>query len=193
MSMAETGVLDVFRILSIDPGSNSMGIAVIDVSPVDFKPTVVHAATVNVHALLSHYETTAQMHGDRIARLIAVEKTMYKLLSVWEPEMVVSESPYMGRFPQAYAVLVDCLSAIRRALNDYDPTQMLHTIDPASIKKAVGVSGKSGDKEAMKRAVRALSDLSVDTCLHMSEIDEHSNDAIAAGYAQYKQIFTRER
>jgi Holliday junction resolvasome RuvABC endonuclease subunit len=193
MSMDEKGVLESFRILAIDPGSSTMGVAILDISPSDFKPTVMHVTTVNVQALLTHYETTALMHGERIARLIAVEKTMYKLLSVWEPELVVSESPYMGRFPQAYAVLVDCLSAIRRALNSYDPTQMLHTIDPASIKKAVGVSGKSGDKEAMKRAVCALSDLNVDPDVDLTAIDEHSNDAIAAGYAQYKLLFTKQR
>lgn len=192
MLMDDKGIVQDYRILSIDPGSTKLGIAIIDVHPTEFTSTVIHATTVDAPTLLRYYEQCAATHGERVARILAMENAVFKMLRAWEPEMVVSESPFMGRFPQAFAALTECLSSIRRAMQEYRPGRALHEIDPSSVKNAVGVSGKSSDKELMREALPKLADLSFTDEVSLDELDEHAIDAIAVGYARVKQVFPKE-
>lgn len=177
------------HVLSIDPGTTTLGVGVIAIDPSTFTLTAVHAETITLPKLLRDYEDVVNVHGEKIAKLFALEKALLKLLWAWEPVMVVSEMPYMGRFPQAFAALVECLSSIRRTLYTYDPTMPLLGLEPSVVKKAVGVNGRSGDKELMKKAVFELTDLKVGESVDLSVLDEHSIDALAVGYVQCKQDF----
>lgn len=175
------------RILGIDPGSNDLGIAIIEVHPETFEPKAVYASTIHLKKLLHLYEQCEQIHGEKIAKLFALEKAMKKLLQAWMPDVVVSESPYMGKFPAAYAALVECLSAIRRALHEHDPNMPLHTLDPATIKAYLGVSGKSGDKDKIYEALCGHKELV--QAIDLDELDEHAHDALAVAHAKYKRLF----
>lgn len=177
---------DVFRILSIDPGSYTMGVAI---SEYDFDANifkVIDATTISLDKLIDKNSTLFQVHGEKVARLVTVESAISKMLFAWRPSVVVCESPYMGQFPQAFASLVECVSSVRRAVMRYVETLPLHVIDPATVKKNVGVSGKSGDKDKMSVAITKQSDLSFSTDVNVEELDEHSVDAVAVGYAYYR-------
>lgn len=176
-----------FRIMGIDPGSNDLGVAIIEVNPETFDARVVYATTLYLKKLLSLYEQTHEVHGEKIAKLFACEMAMKKLYSTWQPDMVVCESPYMGLYAQAYAALVECVSAIRRSLWEYDPSMPLLTLDPATIKTYMGVSGKSGDKDKIHNALCGLTQLT--QAIELDELDEHAHDAIAVAYAKYKRFF----
>jgi Holliday junction resolvasome RuvABC endonuclease subunit len=178
----------VYRIVSIDPGTNSLGIAVLDVNYQTGQIHVEHAFTMRVDKLATQYPVIAVLHGERVSKLYAVQKAVQKFLEGWLPDMVVSESPYLGRLAQPFAVLTECVAAIRRAVSRYRPTLTLAVMDPASVKKSVGVSGKSGDKDAMRRAVRALTNVTYSSDVVYDQLDEHAIDAIAVGYAYYLQI-----
>lgn len=111
----------------------------------------------------------------------------------FEVHGVASECPYMGRFPQAYAALTECLTSIRSAVHDYDPTLVLHEIDPATVKMNVNVNGKSGDKQLMTNAVTELIKTGriLNTGLvNIGLLDEHAIDAIAVGYAHIRRVFS---
>lgn len=174
----------IYRILAIDPGTNALGVAVLDVDIDTHIVTVKHATTIDVSKLCQHYPQLIAIHGERVSKLHAVEVSLYRLFRAWRPDEIVSESPYMGRFPQAFAALIECISSIRRAIMEYNRALPFPTIDPASVKKSVGVSGKNGDKEAMKTAIQIQSDLVFE--LNVDDLDEHAIDAIAVGYAFYK-------
>lgn len=174
------------RVLSIDPGTNHLGYAIMDVDYANaLEPIVlVEVGTLNAVALSRPYTTLLEVHGEKVTKLYALEQAIKRILETFKPDKTVSESPYMGSFPQAYAALVECLKTIRSALIDYDPCMPLHIIDPASIKAAVGVSGKSGNKGLMTDAVADLvSKNAIVTDIDIRVLDEHSVDSIAAGYA----------
>jgi Holliday junction resolvasome RuvABC endonuclease subunit len=184
MSAQPIAIDCVYRILAIDPGTNALGVAVLDVDIDKAIVTVQHATTIDISKLSQNYPQLIMIHGERVSKLHAVEMALFKMFRAWKPDEIVSEAPYLGRFPQAFSALVECLSSIRRAVMEYNRALPLPTIDPASVKKAVGVSGKSGDKDAITVAIQRQPDLLMN--VNVNDLDEHARDAIAVGYAFYK-------
>ncbi len=186
MTVPGPSLKSTHRILSIDPGTNHLGYAISEVYLMDpYEPMeVIEVDTLQPGNLAKPFTTLIEVHGEKVAKLYALEQAIKRILERFKPDIIVSESPYMGQFPQAYAALVECLKSIRSALIDFDPCKPLNSIDPATIKASVGVSGKSGDKNLMSTAIKKLIDEKklILPC-NLSELDEHSIDAIAVGYA----------
>lgn len=178
-------------ILSIDPGTKSLGISILDftyfnVSPneLGFKLEILDTRTVNIENLAKlKYGTLLDDHSLRELKVKACYDTIMKMVNTWTPAIVISEAPYMGRFPLAFGALVECLQAIRDAVRDYDVDLPFCSIDPATIKKQVGVKGNSGDKNAMTKAMFKLFPEQLDKLEHL---DEHAIDSLGVGYAWSK-------
>lgn len=173
----------MFIYLSIDPGTNSLGITI---NGVDFRTKekqVLHSTTVHIDKLaeIKYGDTIVLTHGLRYAKVHCCYEVVLKFLIDWNIQAVVSESPYMGRFPQAFGALVECVQAMRNAVFQYNPYLTFNTIDPATIKKSLGVKGNSGDKNAMTVAVGNMLNGSYD----IQYLDEHAIDSIAVGHAWY--------
>lgn len=171
------------RIVAFDPGTNRLGVAVLDYNKEQGTHFVEHAATFFIGNLYKQYPVVIETYGERVAKQYAARCAVQKVLEAWNPSVVASESPYMGSFPQAYMALVECIDAIRRACKAFNPYQPLITIDPATVKKSIGVSGKSGDKEAIRNALANRKSLTFDVGVSLDKLDEHAVDAIAVGIA----------
>lgn len=171
------------RIVSFDPGTGSLGIAVLDYNAENKTHVVEYAATAPIDKQYRKQLLLIEKFGDRIAKLQTVKEVVSSILNYWEPSLVASEAPYMGRFPQAYAALVECVDAIRKGTNEYDIFMPLKTIDPATVKKTLGVSGKSGDKTLILKALEKREDLLFKEGVNLHSLDEHALDAIAVGIA----------
>jgi len=169
------------RVLSIDPGSSKCGTSILDYS--EEKTHVIYAETIDAEYLSRYYKDVAFIHGDKYARLIAISRQIEKLLYLYKPDMVISESPFYNRLrPGAYGVLVEVISIIRSTVFNYNPSTSFSTIDPSTIKNALKVKGTSGDKSLMRNAL-LLKDISYEEYLSPLTFDEHTVDAIAAGLA----------
>lgn len=177
-----------FRLMSIDPGTNTMGVSVLFIDLINKRIHLEYVKTLTAAKTLNQYEQYMEIHGERSARLFSHEIALNDLMNHWGIHGLVSESPYLGRFPQAFGALVECMSVIRKAVYTFNPFMTVFTIDPATVKMAVGVSGKSGDKQAMARAVKGLHDFIVNPNINLEDLDEHSIDSAAVGYARAKQM-----
>ena len=173
-----------FIYLSIDPG-NMLGTTINAITP-DNQWCVLHTHTTNVNALIYHKfpRELIELQGERLFREIVTTEIVQKFATDWGVNIVVSESPYMGRFPQAFATLTECMVAIRKACYNYNAYMNFDTIDPSTIKKSVGVKWKRGDKELIREAVRKLTNNSVPVDI----MDEHSIDSIVMAYAWYRSV-----
>lgn len=168
------------RILGIDPGTTTMGMAVLDWPLPTDTFTVEYAYTLVANDNHPHYRAMADLHGNRTARLQQQADTLREILHLYQPHVVVAESPFMGRFAQSYGALMECVQVIRGVLLDYDFQIPLRLVDPPSVKKGVGVKlGRKTDKEDVRRALAARTDLTWKVALET--LDEHSVDAIAVG------------
>lgn len=177
-----------YRIISIDPGTNTMGVAQLDVDLVLGDVIVNEAVTFNGDRLSLSYPEVLDIHGGRIAKLLAHEENLLELFYLVQPHCVICESPFLGRFPQAFEALIECLTAIRRALFQYDRSLPLETVDPPTVKKAVGVVNKGSTKDDVNQAIRSLKGLSYNSGVDPALLDEHSTDAVAVGYYKYSQL-----
>lgn len=169
----------VYRILGIDPGTNTLGIAIVDLDLTTRIPSITMATTLNAGKEVTSYPQMIDVHGERRAKLYSHHLNLRYILQQYKPNAVISESPYMGRFAAAFEALVECLFMIRDTILEYDPSMPLETIDPPNAKKAVGASGRGGDKDAVRKAVLALPGLMNNTGSSLSLLDEHAIDAIA--------------
>ncbi|BDH16589.1 MAG: hypothetical protein [Bacteriophage sp.] len=172
--------------LSIDPGTNSLGTTINGITT-DNQWRVIHSTTTNIDLLtkILYEDTIVKTHGMRLARMFTCEQVIYKFACDWNVNSVVSESPYMGRFPQAFSALVECMQSMRRGVYQYNPYTKFDVIDPSTIKKAVGVPGKSGDKNLMRLATQKL----VGDYVNVDWLDEHSIDSICVGYTWFQQSY----
>ena len=177
----------MFIYLSIDPGAN-LGITVNQIDDYGNK-NILHSTTVDLtkYAELKYGEDIIPLHGLRRAKALACSDSILSFIRAWNPILVVSESPYMGKFPAAFSALVECLTAIQNAMYSYDRMMPFIVIDPATIKKAVGSKGNSGNKDIMRTVVSPLLD---NHFIQSYWLDEHGIDSIAVGEAYYRLYIT---
>lgn len=180
---------ELVRIMSFDPGTETLGMAISDVNLSSGVSTVVHAETFKASKYVSNrdgYLLTQEMHGDRQARLQSHSNNVFRHLYGWRPHLVISESPFMGMRAQAFEALVECVGMLRWTVQHYDPTLYFDVVSPMSAKKAVGASGRGMDKHDVKRRLIELCEegqLAYIGTPPLVSLDEHSIDAIAVGRA----------
>lgn len=180
------------RVMGIDPGTDTLGVSVLDVCLATNRVSIIDAKTYSGSALskdlFPHLRT---IHGDKYGRLKAHELNLYWIIEGYGPHEVISESPYMGSFASTYGALLQCLMCINNALMAYDWRMPLLLVDPASVKKNIGVNGKSGDKSLMTKAVLSLIQtgaLHNPNNIDIEALDEHSIDSIAVAYVRTRYV-----
>lgn len=178
------------RILAIDPGSSTLGFTMLLVDPIDGTITVDDCFTVTATKHIAKDSIWFQMYGAKAARLAAIKKITKGILNNLRPDILIAESPFVGRFAAAFEALVEVRDAIKEAVYDYDPTLEYQSIDPMTAKKAVGAvmpKGRKSDKKTPVRdAVLAIQDLEWSDHVDKEALDEHSIDSVAVGYWRAK-------
>lgn len=169
----------IYRILGIDPGTNTLGIAIIDLDLATKEASLIMATTLQGAKDSKNFPNISDVHGDRKAKLFAHQNNIRYILERYRPNSIISESPYMGKFTNAFEALVECLTAIRDEIYIYDHSIGLETVDPPTAKKAVGAPGRGGDKGVVRNAVLKLQGLKNKTGSSLDMLDEHAIDAIA--------------
>jgi Holliday junction resolvasome RuvABC endonuclease subunit len=191
MHLLPANCTDRAHLISIDPGSNTLGFCLIEFSVVTYNIYSTQAMTF-VGDKMNCNQWFAEIHGARFSRIQQHRENLYRQFITYLPIAVVSESPfYSSRHPQAFEALLEVVAAIRQALFDYDPNMTLDLIDPPSAKKAVGAPGNAG-KDDVHNAVLRLHDLNYSGIVPLECLDEHSIDAIAVGYSKILQYRKRE-
>jgi Holliday junction resolvasome RuvABC endonuclease subunit len=180
-----------FTLAALDPGSNTLGFSILTIDIATLRIVSSNATTFVGTKLAGNFSWTAEIHGDRLGRIVAHEINLLEQFRHYQPLQIASESPfYSQRRPQAFGALTEVICAIRRSVMQYDMWKDLILIDPPTVKKAVGAAG-NGDKDAVKNKVLQLSDLNYNGATPLHLLDEHSIDALAVNYCQYKQLLER--
>lgn len=180
-------MLSNFRILSIDPGTNFTGTSILDIDlNNDIKLKFVE--TIKAVNLAKKNNSILHVYGSRFTRIHVTGQQITKLLLEYNPDAVISESPYLGKFPQSFAALTEILSEFRRRTFAYNVSVPFITIDPSTVKKSLGVKGTSGDKKLMRKAIEKIKFKNSDYS-NYNLLDEHSIDAIAVGLWYLKEMY----
>lgn len=179
---------ETFKVISIDPGTDNLGFAVLDVTYDDFKIIKTVSKTITASKLVTEESWISQVHGYRMARIQKLKEVLINNFNNIEPAFIVCESPFFNpRMPGAFQPLAEILFAIKEAVLEHNWWLPLYLIDPSTIKKSVKAPGNA-DKTVMKKCVDELTDINYEGDVLIKDLDEHSIDAIAVGYCHVRNL-----
>lgn len=175
-------------IVGIDPGSENLGISVLEFDLTTLQIVKTTAQTVVGSKLMKKNSWAIELHGERASRIEALQKAILDVLNKYEPVLIVCESPFFSsRMPSAFGVLMEVLVAIKQAVEQFSKWKIIHLIDPPTVKRGVGGKGNA-DKFKMKELVCNLPDINYFGDVPITDLDEHSIDAIAVAYTRFKEL-----
>lgn len=172
------------RLLAIDPGTTTLGIAVLDVYPDTRKVVPVYVDTVIANDNHEHYRQIGIVHGNRHNRLYQHNQNVLAILEEYNPHYVIHENPFKGKFVDSFAALTACIAYIKMACFEYNPFLFVDGVDPVTVKKNLGIKLGGGrskerkDKDLVYQHVLAREDIDSQ---YLVGLDEHSSDAVAVG------------
>lgn len=175
-----------YRVVGIDPGGDTIGFSVLSYHIETQKCQLTYAHTFTASKVVRRYPHLLETHSDRFARFLVIQEQFKNILHRYHPQAVACESPYLGRFPQAFLSLTECMHTLRLTCYDYDPCMVFNAIDPKSVKKAVGVSKKGKNKGLVAEGVNDLGLINT-TGKPILSYDEHTTDAIAVAWWRLSQ------
>lgn len=178
----------IINIVGIDPGSETLGVAVLSVDVTTMQIVSSIARTYIGSKMAGKNNWIGSLHGDRVGRILAHEDNLLEIFNYYNPLIIVSESPFINtKFPQSGLVLTEVLCSIRRAVMRYSIWKELCLVDPPTVKKAVGAPGNA-QKEVVKEKIMQLTDLNYSGDVPLEYLDEHSIDALAVAYFKFKNL-----
>ena len=185
-------------LLGIDPGSSSLGLAILELDSTTFSIVTTTAYTIEA-TKLELFNTLDLRLPERERRLRAISKAVSLCLEDYKPLTLAIESPFFNsRKPSAYAVLIETMYVLKQTARAYDLNLPIIEVDPPTAKKAIGVRRlkakerrrlKLTTKDLVREALLPLTALKLAS--DIDSLDEHSLDAIAVVYSSYKQLLAR--
>ena len=104
--MAEEVIPRKVRFLAIDPGSRTLGLAVLEYNFETGELTVLFTRCLDVDEGLKHIRYLEVLQGISRARRWLVRHFLKHQIEDWQPSFVIMETPYMGSFsPVSYTHL----------------------------------------------------------------------------------------
>lgn len=182
-----------FRVISIDPGSGKAGYTVLEYDLNTEQYKVIYCSTLSGNALSGLYFDGwfRELHGERFVRNMAHGMFLSSLCSKYEPDLVVSEAAYAGKFINAYKSLTEHITLLKAACYNYKNSLEFGMIEPSKVKAAMGVNGKSGDKTLMTKALAKRKDVCYNDGIDIKSLDEHSIDSICIGITACKIVHAK--
>lgn len=180
--------LCIYRYFAIDPGSDTLGLSIFELNTITKRLSIIDVTTTSAAKLSRDRLDDNYIHGNKSARLIAHKEMLSYLLMTWNPQGIICESSYMGKFAHAFGVGVETMTYLRQASYEYNPYMPFELIDPSTAKKNLKASIRG--KESVRECVLALIPSEIDYygSIPIHLLDEHSIDSIAIGYYKYKQL-----
>lgn len=179
-----------FVVCGIDPGTNAVGFSRLEIDLVTGNFISLWAGTVLVEKLPDLKGYVEDTHAERTQKLLKLKVAMVQLLKWARPNRMVCESPFYNRLrPGAYAPLVEAIFSIKMSAFEYDCNLQFTTLEPSTIKKAVGAGGIA-NKDVVKKTVLENELIRNASIVDIDKLDEHAIDAIAVAYSHWKLFLT---
>jgi Holliday junction resolvasome RuvABC endonuclease subunit len=178
----------IFRQLSIDNGSNTFGLSIVDLNIRTRELTVIDSETCTAAKTMKRYGYIGENHGERFARYRVLRDFLEMKLDMYNPDIVTIETPFMHRMPNAFATLREAMMMVIETVTDFDYRLEVCGVTPMEAKKAVGATKYDKGKEPIRQAVLALPDVFYANGIDPKTLDEHSIDSIAVAYFKAKEV-----
>lgn len=183
--------------MGIDPGTNTLGMARIDICPRTLAIVQSSAQTFTAERHVNYRDLPFDDGASkRFARLAWHEDNILYHLHRFQPYRVGVETNFLRvRMVSAYAALTETVTTIRRAVYRYNPNYPIHFVEPRKVKNAVNAKAdpKRGrraqaDKDEVKAAIGLLRFLNFDMNDYIGW-DEHACDSLAIAFYLYRELY----
>lgn len=181
-----------YRVVSIDPGTETMGVSLLELDPITLQQSFVEAFTMR-GSVLNYYWGNVLHDGDgRDSRLIALEQQLVSYFQYAQPHMVVYEDNYLGASPQSFKALIEACMCIKHAIWKFNPYLASYTIKPNQAKSIVNAIPRRGmsqeeRKELVRQGLMRYRPLQVPPHI-LAALDEHAVDSVAIGAYALQEI-----
>jgi Holliday junction resolvasome RuvABC endonuclease subunit len=179
---------DVIRLISIDPGTYKLGVAIYEINLIDRSILSLEADTWMIEKLDRITYIEEFDCDDLEVRLLKIRDHLSFVLADFDPHTVVIERPFFNRFkPAAYGAVVRVLETICVTCFAYNNNIQFKCISPHEVKKEVSAQF-SGDKEKIKLGLKKKDDIKhLPIYNKLDSLGPDTIDAIAIGYSYIKQ------
>lgn len=175
-----------FTELFLDPGLDHLGVAIFFYEYDIVKS--ISAFTIHTKSYYLPLDIDVTEHGHRRERMLALADAIRKLIKLYNPATICTETPFFNRLsPFSFASLSELLGYIRATAFNIDPHIAFKGLAPQAIKQELGASGIKG-KDIIKEKLCALPDLMDKLTVDMDKLDDNGIDAIAIGYAYNQRL-----
>lgn len=180
----------IITTLATDPGTTKLGVSLMHIC-LDTRLIIsTEATTLNGDKLANNFLLETH-YGHRHSRISGMMDYVYKMCVNYRPFAIISESPfYNPSRPAAFEALMDVISALRLTVANYDIFKPLLSVDPSSVKNAVGAKGGS-NKVTIQEAVSNISEINYHDPHEFKTLDEHAIDSIAVNYWYYSKFIRK--
>ena len=167
---------NLITLIGIDPGSSKLGVGIMVIDSSNSSIVESDAFTLNADSLITS-DWIREIHGDRIARITALQNELNHLFNQYNPIAVACESPYFSmRQPGAFSALTEVMYSVRQAVMSYNICCPFYTVEPSNVKKAVN-AGWISNKDSVKSALGSITEIMNCLITDFNQLDEHSIDA----------------
>lgn len=180
------------RLLSIDPGTATMGAAIMEMRPDSPIVNVLYTNTLRSGPHVSEDHILSENFGVREHKICWYRDQVYYHLAAFLPAMVIAEAPYQGRFATSFEALTEVKAGIKAAIQMWNPGLYFETIEPLNAKMSVGLKltrENRKDKDAVRNCIIRLSNIHWLNGTSPANCTEHEIDAIAVGYWKISQLW----
>lgn len=178
------------RLISLDPGTTFTGLACFEIDLANMQIEVVDALVIKASTNFGHYKEISLLHGDRLARIMNICDTLLYYLNTFNPQMVISEGPYMGQHVTAFEGLVHCLSYFEMTVMNYNNQMPLEVIDPTTVKRNLNaiLRGEESKNSVREKVLELQQTRAFSTNINIELLGEHAIDAVAVGWYKFCQL-----
>ncbi|QMP24004.1 holliday junction resolvase [Proteus phage 10] len=179
--------LQPLRIVAVDPGTETVGVSLLELCPVTLTKTLIESYTIHASALAYHWDGIMPEGYNREYRLQGIFSHLWHYFNNTHPTVVVFEDNYLRHSPKSYKALIESVCAIKQAVWHYNPATPFYAVTPMQAKACVNATKKASDKELVRKGLKAYTGL-VTTPGYIDSLDEHSVDSVAIGLYACEQI-----
>lgn len=175
-----------FKLVSQDPGLNNIGLSVYELELLDENKARIkriHAETVTTKNVKEITSLDDDLHEEFLRKKDNMTSAVASFVKDEDPCVFVTETAFFDRLhPSSYAVLSMVISEVFDKILKHNPNITLGKLAPKAVKKLFNIAGQKG-KDPVKEAVSLVKVIMDKLDVDFWQLDEHSIDAIAIGYA----------
>jgi len=170
------------NIIGIDPGNNTLGIAIINI---DKKINTIETILLNIDNFI--FEVYDPNYTEVENKTFIMCERLYKVIKYYNPSAIAIETPFFNRFkPSSYKSLLFLFNNIKNIIKKYNDNILIMEYSPLEIKSFVKANDFK-DKNKVKLALFNIKEIT-NNFKELNIISEHEIDALAICYKLYKEI-----